>query len=157
MTLSEDRLTTSSPPSSSLNTINSSELHASSPAAPPSSLAWGITTAVYAALGFRVMRREDKRRSPRLRSRSPDYLTTGYHLKTVADVWRQSHRRRHISRRNRRTYRGGRRTVAGAAGTPLSACRLRTITRDRINGIGDLGRTRARQPPRRAGTKTKRA
>lgn len=50
VTLSEDRLTTSSPPSSSLNTISSSELHASSPAAPPSSLAWGITSAVFAAI-----------------------------------------------------------------------------------------------------------
>lgn len=56
VTLSEDRLTTSSPPSSSLNTINSSELHASSPAAPPSSLAWGITSAaVRSATVFRWM------------------------------------------------------------------------------------------------------
>lgn len=48
VTLSEERLTTSSPPFSSLNTISSSELHASSPAAPPSSLAWGITSAARA-------------------------------------------------------------------------------------------------------------
>lgn len=113
VTLSEDRLTTSSPPFSSLNTISSSELHASSPAAPPSSLAWGITSAGRAAVTATLV----SGGGCSLWIRTPNTRVTAVHPRLSAVVilykyydyraWRQPYRRRivitagsaHLSRR----------------------------------------------------------
>lgn len=82
VTLSEDRLTTSSPPFSSLNTISSSELHASSPAAPPSSLAWGITSAGRAAVTATLV----SRGRGSLWRRTPNTRVTAVHSRLSAVV-----------------------------------------------------------------------
>lgn len=113
VTLSEDRLTTSSPPFSSLNTISSSELHASSPAAPPSSLAWGITSAGRAAVTATLV----SGGGGSLWKRTPNTRVTAVHARFSSVVmlykyydycaWRQPYRRRivitagsaHLSRR----------------------------------------------------------